>query len=192
VIVGQGFYETSDINMMEHEMIKHLAWDLRIALFLSELDQFAARIQKNYRKGIPKRKFQPIFSASPPTAARDVPSETSTREDKLMPAPFEFCTLVAPRVFASLNSPHPRFTAISSPNSSSHKSSPPSPRLSTPPNVPDIARSGQGQTYSAACNNISPEPELIDSFGGGGVVIGLYLMRAEMGELKSRKINSVI
>jgi hypothetical protein len=150
-------------------MVKHLAWDFRLVLSLSELDYFTAIIRKHYKRGIPKRKFLPIFPASPPTTDRAESFETSTRNGESIPAPPEFCIPVAPRIHASLNSPNPGFTTISSPNSSS-RSSPPSPHLNTPPDAPDVAGFGLGLAYPAACNDISSESDLMDSSDGGVAV----------------------
>jgi hypothetical protein len=172
-IIGQGFYEMSDINLMEREMIKHLAWDLGLALPPPMLDRFTAIIQKHYRKGTPKRKFQPILFTPPPTMNEDVSSKTTmlASDDKSMHALPGICIPEPPRVLPSFESPDPGLSSMSSPGSSCRKSSPPSPRLNTPSDMPDMAGLGQGQTYPAACNNISSQPGLIDSFIGGVVVV---------------------
>ena len=45
-IVGQGFYQLRDVNLMAQEMIHYLSWDLTISG--PDLTAFADRIKANY------------------------------------------------------------------------------------------------------------------------------------------------
>lgn len=57
-IVGQGFYELRDVNLMEREMIHYLSFDLTIPG--SELEQFTQTVRATYKRGVPKTAYHVI------------------------------------------------------------------------------------------------------------------------------------
>jgi len=54
-IVGQGFYELRDVNLMEREMIHYLSFDLTIPG--SVLEQFTQTVRTVYKRGVPKTPY---------------------------------------------------------------------------------------------------------------------------------------
>jgi hypothetical protein len=54
-IVGQGFYELRDVNLMEREMIHYLSFDLTITG--AELEKFTGSVRQTYKRGVPKTAY---------------------------------------------------------------------------------------------------------------------------------------
>jgi Cyclin, N-terminal domain len=147
-IVGQGFYELRDVNLMEREMIHYLSFDLTITA--AELEKFTLNVKANYRRGVPKSVYvvvqdktrendhfgkgtleidtRPLTTVST-SAKRPISIETASNSIVPSHAPIPIQTTITPISPDEEDSPY----ADSSSSNSSRTSSPPSPYPKTPP-----------------------------------------------------------
>jgi hypothetical protein len=149
-IVGQGFYDLRDVNLMEREMIHYLSWDLTISG--PDLQAFTDRIKNNYRKGVPKAPYVVIPDRSrekDPFGKGVIEERVTDMPAKLPPPPIhvdqpQTTPSDPPPSYSASTYPHDDivspYSSSSSSTSSSRASSPPSPCLKTPPDEGVLSR----------------------------------------------------
>jgi len=139
-IVGQGFYDLRDVNLMEREMIHYLSWDLTISG--PDLATFTDRVKATYRKGVPKTAYVVVPDTS---REKDHFGKGSIEVEKKPVISVDTSRVIPSDAPPSYSTAYPTISNTSSPddevlspytnssNSSSRQSSPPSPCLKTPP-----------------------------------------------------------
>jgi len=146
-IVGQGFYELRDVNLMEREMIHYLSFDLTISA--GELEKFTQSVRQTYKRGVPRTPYPVVPDRSRENdyfgkGSLEIDTKSTLTSKKFSDVPPKYVLVPAPinTDFNVTPSPEDDSSPLtdSASTSSSRTTSPPSPCLRTPPD--DVALGG--------------------------------------------------